>query len=563
MTDQAIAETKGDGPSLRTVVTASAAGTAFEWYDFFIFGSLTAIIARHFYADVGEATAYILALLTFGVGFVVRPLGALVFGWFGDRTGRKTTFLVTITLMGVATVLIGILPDYGQIGIAAPILLIFLRILQGFALGGEYGGAAIYVAEHAPPQKRGFLTGWIQTTAALGLIGALTVILATRAILGAEAFDAWGWRVPFLLSAVLLVISLWIRLKLHESPAFRRMEAEASDSDHRAPYRESFLVWKNAKWVLVALFGVMVAQGAVWYCGYFYARFFMERVLKVDVAIVDQLILAVTVCSAVLYVFFGWLSDKVGRKPVMMFGMALALVAFFPGFHALTRAANPALAEAQARAPVTVVASHGCGLLFDPIGKATITSACDIARNSLSNAGVSYQTTADDPNLPPGATVTGTTILVGSARIDAVNGEGMSAAKLKAARADMDARVKAALIEAGYPAKADPTRLNWPLTFAILMVFMIAATALYGPQAAALVELFPTRVRYTAMSLPYNIGTGWVGGLLPATSFALVAASGNIYFGLWYSVVFTVIALVVSLIWLPETRGRDLNTVGT
>lgn len=539
------------GPGLKTVVTASAAGTAFEWYDFFIFGSLTTVIAKHFYADVGEATGYILALLTFGVGFVVRPLGALVFGWFGDRTGRKTTFLVTITLMGLATVAIGLLPDYGQIGMAAPILLLTMRVLQGFALGGEYGGAAIYVAEHAPPKKRGLLTGWIQTTAAFGLIGALSVILVTRQVLGVEAFNEWGWRVPFLLSALLLMISLWIRLKLNESPAYEAMEAEGGA--RRAPYKEAFLTWANGRWVLVALFGIMVAQGAVWYCGYFYTRFFMERVLKVDVATVDQLVLAITVCSAAMYVFFGWLSDKVGRKPVMLFGMLLALVAFFPGFHALTKAANPALAEAQATSPVTVVADPAtCALQFDPVGKASFSSSCDIAKSVLSNAGVSYANDA-----APVGTVA--QIRVGDHAVSSVDGAGMDAAALKAARADVETRVKAALVAAGYPDKADPARLNFPLTFGILMIFMVAACALYGPQAAALVELFPTRVRYTAMSLPYNIGTGWIGGLLPAASFALVAWSGNIYFGLWYSVFFTVIAVLVSLIWLPETKGRDLH----
>ncbi|MDI6626024.1 MAG: MFS transporter, partial [Brevundimonas sp.] len=370
-------------------MTASAAGTAFEWYDFFIFGSLAGVIAHHFYAEVSEATGYILALLTFGVGFVVRPLGALVFGWFGDRTGRKTTFLVTITLMGLATVAIGLLPDYGDIGVAAPILLILMRVLQGFALGGEYGGAAIYVAEHAPAKKRGFLTGWIQTTAALGLIGALTVILITRRIVGAEAFDEWGWRIPFLLSALLLGLSLWIRMKLDESPAYRRMEEEGGE--RRAPWREAFLQWNNGRFVLLALFGIMIAQGAVWYCGYFYSRFFMERILKVETATVDMLMLWLTVASAGLYVFFGWLSDRVGRKPVMLFGMILALVAFFPGFHALTKAANPALAEAQASAPVTVVADPAsCALQFDPVGKAAFASSCDIAKNVLSNAGVSY-----------------------------------------------------------------------------------------------------------------------------------------------------------------------------
>lgn len=552
-------KTEGDdvgdgGPGLRTVVGASAAGTAFEWYDFFIFGSLTTIIAKHFYADVGEATSYILALLTFGVGFVVRPLGALVFGWFGDKTGRKTTFLVTITLMGVATVAIGLLPDYGQIGILAPVLLIFLRIVQGFALGGEYGGAAIYVAEHAPAKKRGFLTGWIQTTAAIGLIMALSVILITRAILGVEAFDEWGWRIPFLLSFFLLVVSLWIRLKLHESPAFKRMVAESTE--RQAPFRESFATWKVGKFVLIALVGIMFAQGAVWYAGYFYTRFFMERVLKIEVSTVDGLILAITVASAFLYVFFGWLSDKIGRKPVMIGGMVLFLIAVFPGFHALTQAANPALAEAQRTAPVSVVADPAtCAVQFDPVGKAAFASSCDLAKNVLSNAGVSYDNVAAPVGTP-------SVVRVGSVEIASVEGTGLDATALKSARTDVETRVKAALTEAGYPAKADPARINLLAVFGILMIFMIAATAVYGPQAAALVELFPTRVRYTAMSLPYNVGTGWVGGLLPAASFALVAWSGNIYFGLWYSVGFTAVAAAVALLFLPETRGRDLNTIG-
>ncbi|MDY6923944.1 MAG: MFS transporter [Pseudomonadota bacterium] len=543
------------GPGLRTVVVASAAGTAFEWYDFFIFGSLAAVIARHFYAEVNEATGYILALLTFGVGFVVRPLGALVFGWFGDRTGRKTTFLVTITMMGLATVAIGLLPDYAAIGVAAPVLLILMRVLQGFALGGEYGGAAIYVAEHAPAKTRGFLTGWIQTTAALGLIGALGVILITRKIVGAEAFDEWGWRIPFLLSAFLLAISLWIRLRLDESPAWRRMEQEGGE--RRAPWREAFLTWRNGRFVLLALFGIMIAQGAVWYCGYFYTRFFMERILKVEVATVDMMMLWLTVASAGLYVFFGWLSDRLGRKPVMLFGMILALVAFFPGFHALTKAANPALAEAQASAPVTVVADPAsCALQFDPVGKAAFASSCDIAKSVLSNAGVSYI----NAEALPGSVAT---VRIGGVDVASIEGGDLSPAALKTARAEVETRVEAALSAAGYPDRADPARMNLPLMFAILMVFIVAATALYGPQAAALVELFPTRVRYTAMSLPYNIGTGWVGGLLPAASFALVAASGNIYFGLWYSVGFTLVAVVVSLLWLPETRGRDLHTIGT
>ena len=555
MSAQASTDQPSRGPGLRTVVGASAAGTAFEWYDFFIFGSLTAIIARHFYAEVGEATGYILALLTFGVGFVVRPLGALVFGWFGDQVGRKTTFLVTITLMGVATVAIGLLPDYSQAGIIAPILLIAMRILQGFALGGEYGGAAIFVAEHSPNEKRGFLTGWIQTTAALGLIGALVVIIVTRLIVGTEAFNEWGWRIPFLLSSLLLVISLWIRMKLHESPAFQRMAAESTEK--RAPFRESFLTWRNGRFVLLALFGIMIAQGAVWYAGYFYTRFFMERVLKVEVATVDALVLAVTVVSAFFYVFFGWLSDRVGRKPVMLFGMLLALVAFFPGVQALTRAANPALAEAQASAPVTVIADPAtCAVQFDPVGRAAFASSCDLAKGVLSGAGISYRNEA----APEGSAAM---VRIGDRLIPSLEASSLDAAGRAAARADVQARVSAALLEAGYPERADPERMNLPAVFGILLIFIIAATALYGPQAAALVELFPTRVRYTAMSLPYHVGTGWVGGLLPAASFALVAWSGDIYFGLWYSVAFTALAVIVSLIWLPETRGRDLDSIQT
>lgn len=543
-----------DGPSLTTVVAASAAGTAFEWYDFFVFGSLTTIIARHFFADAGEAVSYILALLTFGLGFVVRPAGALAFGWFGDRTGRKTTFLVTITMMGLATVAIGLLPDYGAIGLAAPILLLVMRMLQGFALGGEYGGAAIYVAEHSPRKTRGLLTSWINTTAALGLILALVVILTTRAILGVEAFDDWGWRIPFCLSALLLIVSLWIRVKLHESPAFVKMAAESTV--RQAPFRESFLTWKNGRWVLVALVGIMFAQGAVWYASYFYTRFFMERVLKVEASTVDGMILALTVASAFLYVLFGWLSDKIGRKPVMIGGMVLFLIAVFPGFHVLTRAANPALAQAQATSPVTVVADPAtCAVQFDPVGKTAFASSCDLAKSVLSNAGVNYA------NVPaPAGTVA--TVRIGGVQVTSVEGAGLSPAALKTARADVETRLKAALVEAGYPAKADPARFNWWGVFGVLMIFMVAATAVYGPQAAALVELFPTRVRYTAMSLPYNIGTGWIGGLLPAASFALVAWSGNIYFGLWYSLAFTAVAAVVALIFLPETRGRDLDTIG-
>ncbi len=554
MTNQA-AGPQATGPSLRTVVGASAAGTAFEWYDFFIFGSLAGVIAQHFYAEVGAATGYILALITFGVGFVVRPLGALVFGWFGDRTGRKTTFLVTITLMGLATVAIGFLPTFEQAGVIAPILLITMRVLQGFALGGEYGGAAIYVAEHAPARQRGYLTGWIQTTAALGLIGALGVILITRMAVGQEAFAEWGWRIPFLVSALLLAISLWIRLKLNESPAYQRMESESHAP--RAPYREAFGTWKNLKVVLLALVGIMFAQGAVWYCGYFYSRFFMERFLKMEVATVDMLILGITVVSAFLYVFFGWLSDKVGRKPVMLGGMLLMLVAVFPGFHLMTQAGNPALAQAQAQSPVTVVADPAtCSVQFDPVGRAAFSTSCDIAKSVLTNAGVSYANAA----APAGSVAE---VRIGDVVVASVEGAGLSAEALTAARAEVQTAISAALTAHGYPTQADPTQIDMARVFAVLLVFIVAATALYGPQAAALVELFPTRIRYTAMSLPYNIGTGWVGGLLPAASFALVAWKGDIYFGLWYTVAFTLIALVTAIFFLPETRGRDLDSIET
>ncbi len=546
-------------PSLKTVVAASAAGTAFEWYDFFIFGSLATVIARHFYSGVGEATGFILALATFAVGFFVRPLGALVFGAFGDRRGRKVAFLVTITMMGLATVAIGILPDYDQIGLAAPILLIVLRMLQGFALGGEYGGAAIYVAEHAPPERRGYFTSWIQTSAALGLIGALLVILACRTLLGKDAFEEWGWRIPFALSMFLLVISLWIRMKLGESPAFRRMAIEQAGHP-RAPIRETFGQWTNLKYVLLVLFGVMIAQGAVWYASFFYSQFFMQKILKLDDSIVLQLMLGATAVSAFLYVFFGWLSDRVGRKPVMIFGMVLALVAFFPGFgasafHYMTRAANPELAAAQARAPVVVTADpRDCSLQFDPIGQASFASSCDIAKSYLTNAGVSYVNRA-------AAAGSVATVTVGADLVVSRDGRGLGKAELALVRQRVERELGDALAAAGYPPEADPADVDMITLYAIMMVFVVAATALYGPQAAALVELFPTRVRYTGMGVPYNIGTGWVGGFLPAAAFAMMAASGNIYYGLWYPVGFTALAVATALVFLPETKGRDLDRI--
>jgi MFS family permease len=545
-------------PGLITVVAASATGTAFEWYDFFVFGNLSTIIAKHFYTGVNEATGFILALATFALGFFVRPLGALAFGAFGDLKGRKVAFLITMIAMGSATVAIGALPDAGAIGVAAPLALIALRMIQGFALGGEYGGAAIYVAEHAPDHRRGTLTSWVQTSAAFGLVAAFLVILGTRYFMGEATFQAWGWRVPFLVSSVLLALSLWIRLRLSESPAFRRMEAEGAG--RRAPFRETFGEGRNVRTMLLVLFGVTIAQGAVWYCAFFYAQFFMQKILKVDDLTVGWLLAAATAVSAVLYVFFGWLSDRIGRKVVLLFGMGLAIAAFVPGtpisaFEAMTRAANPALFEAEARAPVTVIADpRSCSLQFDPVGKAQFASSCDIAKGYLTNAGVSYA------NKPAAAGVLAQ-VKVGSVVVASAEGRGLPKAELAALRKQVDARLASALKGAGYPEKADPKRVDTGALFLILVVFVVAATALYGPQAAALVELFPTRVRYTGMGVPYNIGVGWVGGFLPAAAFAMMAGSGDIYFGLWYPIAFTAIAFVVALLFLPETKGRDLHLV--
>jgi MFS family permease len=541
--------------SLRTVVAASAAGTAFEWYDFFVFGSLTQVISKTFFSGLNDTAGYVAALALFGAGFAFRPIGALVFGRVGDQVGRKGTFLITVVLMGAATVAIGLLPTYAQVGLWAPGLLVLMRILQGFALGGEYGGAAIYVAEHAPPGARGRATSWVQTSAAFGLFGALLVILATRlavgALAGPGAFDAWGWRIPFLVSAGLLAISIWMRLKLSESPSFARMKAAGEGS--KAPYAEAFGQWKNLKIVLLALAAVMSAQGAVWYTAFFYVQTFMEKFLKVPPETINTLMMAATAASAVLYVVFGWLSDKIGRKVVMLFGMTLMLVAYFPGFHGLAQTLNPALAEAQARAPVVVVADPAdCSLQFDPVGKATFVSSCDIAKSVLANAGVSYENRA----APAGARAQ---VLLGGVAVESADARGLPKAAVKTARGDVEKRIKAGLAAAGYPAKADPARMNLAGAFGVLLVFVVAATALFGPIASTLVELFPTRIRYTAMSLPYHIGTGWIGGFVPFTAFAIVAATGNIYSGLWYPFAFTLLSVVTCLLFLPETRHRSLD----
>ena len=546
-----MAETAPRRVGMGLVLSASAAGTVFEWYDFFIFGSLLSIVSRHFFADAGETQGYIFALLTFAAGFFARPFGGLVFGYFGDRTGRKRTFLVTIVVMGTATFLIGLLPDTAAIGGMAPYLLIALRVLQGFAVGGEYGGAAVYVAEHAQRDKRGAATGWIQVAATVGLFLALSVILIVRKTMGEAAFGAWGWRVPFWLSAVLLAISVWIRLKLDESPAFRDLKAAGATS--RAPLSEAFLRWRNLRVVLVVLIGLLMGQGVVWYTAQFYTQFFLERVVKVDASIVNELILSVTVLSAALHLFFARLSDRVGRKPVMLFGLALAALMLVPGFQWLTAAVNPGLTEAIARAPVTVLAAPAdCSLQFDLIGRAKFASACDIAKSTLANLGVPYR---NDP-VNAGELAR---IRIGTRTLSSIDGSVLAPSALAVAQKNFAAEVKAALTAAGYPAAADPARIDVPLALGILLIFVIAAAALYGPQAAALVELFPTRIRYSALSLPYHIGVGWFGGFLPAIAFAIVAATGNLYAGLWYPVGIAALGFVVTLLFLPETKGRDIN----
>ncbi|MFL6774383.1 MAG: MFS transporter [Sphingomicrobium sp.] len=534
------------------VVIASSAGTAFEWYDFFIFGSLASVISKVFFAGLEPTQALIAALALFAAGFAFRPLGALIFGVIGDRFGRKGAFLITVSLMGGATFLIGLLPTYAQAGSLGPWLLILLRVLQGIALGGEYGGAAIYVAEHAPNDKRGASTGWIQSSASFGLLAALLVIVATRTAIGEDAFNAWGWRIPFLASAVLLAISVWMRAKLAESPHFARLQEEGNVT--KRPLREAFGERDNLKQVLIAFFGIMCAQGAVWYFTFFYLQVFLEKSLGLPAQTKDLLLIVMTVVSAPLYVYFGWLSDRVGRKPVMVGGMALALILYFPASHWMAAAANPALVAAQQATPVVVETDRAtCSAQFDPVGTAKFTSACDIAKSALVTKGISYATRAS----PDGAT----RVLVGSSAVAIEGGGGLSAADLKAHKAKTGDAIGAALQSAGYPKSADPGQTSMTVLILILLAFVVAATALYGPQASALVEMFPTRVRYTAMSFPYHFGTGWVGGFLPVTSFALVALTGNIYAGLWYAVVFTGISVVVSILFLEETAGKPLEEI--
>jgi MFS family permease len=539
--------------NVRRVILASSLGTVFEWYDFYLYGSLAAIISRQFFSGVNPTAAFIFALLAFAAGFAVRPFGAVVFGRFGDLIGRKHTFLVTIVIMGLATFLVGVLPSYAQIGIAAPVILILLRLLQGLALGGEYGGAATYVAEHAPNGKRGAYTAWIQTTATLGLFLSLLVILACRLALGNEAFEAWGWRIPFLVSIVLLAISAWIRLKLDESPMFKEMKAQGTHS--KAPLTESFARWGNLKIVLLALFGLTAGQAVVWYTGQFYALFFLTQTLKVDAQLANVLVATSLLLGTPFFIFFGWLSDRVGRKRIILAGCLLAAATYFPLFKSLTMAANPALAHAQREAPVSVLADPAtCTVQFNPVGTAEFTSPCDVAKAALVRRGVPYRNVSGDDEQNVRAWE-GALIRVGGTEIRSFDAASDSAI---AERVRFDTELDAALEATGYPRSADTARVHRAGVVLILFVLVLYVTMVYGPIAAMLVELFPTRIRYTSMSLPYHIGNGWFGGFLPTTSFAIVAATGDIYAGLWYPVAIALVTVVVGALFLPETKDIDI-----
>ena len=534
------------------VIGASSLGTIFEWYDFYLYGLLATIISAQFFSGVDETTGFIFALAAFAAGFAVRPFGAIVFGRIGDLVGRKNTFLVTMAIMGLSTFIVGLLPNYASIGVAAPIALVVLRLLQGLALGGEYGGAATYVAEHAPEGKRGLYTSFIQTTATLGLFAALLVVIGIRTAIGEEAFADWGWRIPFLISILLLGVSLWIRMQLEESPVFAEMKAAGKGS--KAPLTEAFARWGNAKVVIIALVGAVAGQAVVWYTGQFYALFFLEKTLKVDGATTNIMIAIALALATPFFILFGWLSDKIGRKPIIMTGCALAALTYFPLFGALTQAANPALARAQASAPVTVIADPAdCSVQFDPIGKNKFDArSCDVAKAYLAKASVSYDNVA-----APAGTVAH--IRIGDSVIDGVDVAAVSGEARKAAIADFQARTKAALAAVGYPEKADPAAIDKVRVVAILFLLALYVTMVYGPIAALLVELFPTRIRYTSMSLPYHIGNGWFGGFLPTTAFAMVAATGDIYYGLWYPIIVALVTLVAGLLFLPETFRRRLT----
>jgi len=538
----------------RKVIFASSLGTVFEWYDFYLYGSLAAIIAKQFFSGLDAGSAFIFALLAFAAGFIVRPFGALVFGRLGDLIGRKYTFLVTILIMGGATFVVGILPNYDAIGVAAPVILIALRMFQGLAIGGEYGGAATYVAEHAPQGRRGAYTAWIQTTATLGLFLSLLVILFTRELTGSD-FEVWGWRVPFILSIALLGVSVYIRLSMNESPAFKKMKEEGKLS--KAPLTESFGQWKNLKIVILALFGLVAGQAVVWYTGQFYALFFMGQVLKVDPKTVNLLVAASLVVGTPFFIIFGSLSDKIGRKVVIMSGLLIAIVLYIPNtpvslFNALTHFANPALEKAMANAPATITADvNECSFQFNPTGTAKFTSSCDIAKQVMASNSASYSTI---PSAPGSVAV----VKIGDTEIQGYSSNGLDPAEVKVKDAEFKKAIREALNNAGYPVKADPSQMNIPMLLVLLIILVILTTMVYGPIAAMLVEMFPTRIRYTSMSLPYHIGNGWFGGLLPTISFALVAQNGNIYYGLWYPIIIAAMTLVIGTLFIRETKDVDI-----
>jgi MFS family permease len=534
----------------RTVIVASSLGTVFEWYDFYLYGSLAAIIAKQFFSGLNETSQFIFALLAFAAGFAVRPFGAIVFGRLGDLIGRKYTFLVTIVIMGGSTFVVGLLPSYASIGVAAPIILIALRMLQGLALGGEYGGAATYVCEHAPKDKRGFFTSWIQTTATVGLFVSLLVILGCRILLGAK-FDDWGWRIPFLISIVLLGVSVWIRMQLQESPVFQRMKAEGKGS--KAPLTESFLRWGNLKIVLLALFGGVAGQAVVWYTGMFYELFFLTQTLKVPAQPANLMVAAGLMLATPFFIVFGVLSDKIGRKRIIMFGCVLAAVTYFPIFKALTKAANPAIFDASNNNPVTVVASEDdCSFQFDPVGKRTFKSSCDVAKGWLAKKAIPYRNEA-----APAGTIA--TVKIGNATaISSFDGRSLAAPDFKAQFGAFDKQMGEGIKAAGYPAAADMSKVNVPMVIFLLFILALYVTIVYAPMAAWLVELFPARIRYTSMSLPYHIGNGWFGGFLPTIAFAMVAATGDIYYGLWYPIVISVMTAVIGTLFMPETKERDI-----
>ena len=537
-------------PEERKVIFASSLGTVFEWYDFYLYGSLAAIIAKQFFAGTDPNTAFIFALLAFAAGFLVRPFGAIVFGRLGDMVGRKYTFLVTILLMGGSTFIVGLLPTYGSIGIAAPIILILLRILQGLALGGEYGGAATYVAEHAPDHKRGAFTAWIQTTATLGLFLSLMVILGTRTAIGEEAFADWGWRIPFLVSIFLLGISVWIRLSMNESPAFQRMKDEGKVS--KAPLSEAFGKWKNLKIVILALVGLTAGQAVVWYTGQFYALFFLTQTLKVDGPTANILIAVSLLIGTPFFIIFGSLSDRIGRKNIIMAGCLLAAATYFPIFKALTHYANPALEAAQMNAPVTVIADpKECQFQFNPTGTKKFTSSCDIAKAKLASMSVNYK----NEEAPAG---TPAVIKIGDTVLESYSSAGLPKDEAKAKEDEFTGKLKELIKTAGYPPKADSAMINKPMVLLLLFILVIYVTMVYGPIAAMLVEMFPTRIRYTSMSLPYHIGNGWFGGLLPTTAFALVAFKGDIYYGLWYPIIIALVTAVIGILFVKETKDNDI-----